>query len=859
MLIIEHNNTKLKLGRVRIYQLNTFKTFTDAENAIYNDKKKKNTELLEVIHNNESVRTVSDKYLNERNEIAIFENDIVRLALADRGYKKCDYQLLDEIIHMVINHNEILWQIIDKGIIVGGKKYKLFTATTGQVRNCKVTLIKEEFYEAHKSFLMAGLTVDRINADKGNDNKGMNVGKYLSYNALLLSSSKLPPKNIDIDKCIVVDGLKTIVNGKVKYIDIKTDDNGQCYVNDTPKEYQTKRISIEHTDGAGMFIPGELHSSCQIRGGYIKGAMFPFDFRLFAHEISHNSILVDPWGTPHDVEKEDIRYILTTSQLKMWKQYSSWEEYKKKFKENNLKLSINAYAEPPKEEVTFSYQFLQTLPYNTDITELCQPAVEDLRKLKTDLAYVKKELGVTIDDILNEEIVGDNAVAALVADGEKVENANYYIAKALDIYPPLIQDKYIMNKIHSLYNARKNSYMGGKIPVRGYYSYVTPDMYAFCEYLFMGNVNPQGLVPENHVYNKYYGEQGDVEEVLCLRSPHLSRYECPRRKLIVSDECKKWFKYMESDTVVSCHDMISLFLMCDWDGDHILVIADKTVLKATEDLPDVPLYYDMQKAKAQHIDNESIYKTLVDGFKNNIIGLSSNAITKLWNRPDLEDNSDSGSSDDDVSDGVNWIYEEDSYPKDLLDIENSIVDRLKYNSIASSFGARAGYYEQITGDSDYYGTSDQNILLLDYLKSHGLKKGSKSAHGGLTLTDEEGLGSEVIFSKKYGTLRKLDAGDMVFNADQVEKLWNLSKGIATPNMYMDNLGAKLPDIPNISNNLANKVDVSYGDVSLSFPNVHNYEDFMKQAQQDPKFEKMVQNMTLGQTLGRNSLSKLTFR
>lgn len=220
-------------------------------------------------------------------------------------------------------------------------------------------------------------------------------------------------------------------------------------------------------------------------------------------------------------------------------------------------------------------------------------------------------------------------------------------------------------------------------------------------------------------------------------------------------------------------------------------------------------------------------------------------------------NSDSGSSDDGGSDGVNWIYEEDSYPKDLLDIENSIVDRLKYNSIASSFGARAGYYEQITGDSDYYGTADQNILLLDYLKSHGLKKGSKSAPGGLTLTDEEGLGSEVIFSKKYGTLRKLDTGDMVFNADQVEKLWNLSKGM--PNMFVDNLGANLPDISNISNNLANKVDVSYGDVTLTFPNVHNYEDIMKQMQKDPKAEKMIQEMTLGQTLGRNSLSKLTFR
>jgi hypothetical protein len=183
--------------------------------------------------------------------------------------------------------------------------------------------------------------------------------------------------------------------------------------------------------------------------------------------------------------------------------------------------------------------------------------------------------------------------------------------------------------------------------------------------------------------------------------------------------------------------------------------------------------------------------------------------------------------------------------------------RLKYNDIDSSFGARADYYSAMGGDGEYYGSSDQNIWMLDQLKSHGYRKGTKSATAGIHRTDEEGLGSEVIFSKKYGTLRKLDTGDMVFNADQVEKLWNLSKGM--PNMFVDNLGAKLPDIPNISNNLANKVDVSYGDVTLTFPNVHNYEDIMKQMQKDPKAEKMIQEMTFGQTLGRNSLSKLTFR
>lgn len=225
------------------------------------------------------------------------------------------------------------------------------------------------------------------------------------------------------------------------------------------------------------------------------------------------------------------------------------------------------------------------------------------------------------------------------------------------------------------------------------------------------------------------------------------------------------------------------------------------------------------------------------------------------------DSSDSGSSDDSGGSWGDWFYHlEDDYPKDLLEIDTSIVDRLKYNDIDSSFGARADYYSAMGGDGEYYGSSDQNIWMLDQLKSHGYRKGTNSAKHGIHLTDEDGLGSEVIVTK-YGTLRQLDSGDTVFNKEQVQKLWDMSKGITalTPNMGLSNIATKLPDIPANSKSMSNKVDVSYGDVSLSFPNVHNYEDFMKQAQQDPKFEKMVQNMTLGQTLGRNSLSKLTFR
>lgn len=227
---------------------------------------------------------------------------------------------------------------------------------------------------------------------------------------------------------------------------------------------------------------------------------------------------------------------------------------------------------------------------------------------------------------------------------------------------------------------------------------------------------------------------------------------------------------------------------------------------------------------------------------------------------DWSGNWDTGSDNNDSSgsDGVDWIYSKDYFDKNSLNIDTSIVDRLKLHDYDSSFAARSQYYDQMGGEGQYYATYDQNVWMLDWMKSHGYRKGTKSAISGLHIYDEDDPGSEVLVTK-YGVLRQFDSGDTVFNKDQVEKLWNLSKGITTPNMYMDNLGAKLPDISNMSNNLSNKVDVQFGDVTLSLPNVRNYEDFMKEAQKDPKFEKMIQNMTLGQALGRNSLNKLTFR
>jgi hypothetical protein len=71
------------------------------------------------------------------------------------------------------------------------------------------------------------------------------------------------------------------------------------------------------------------------------------------------------------------------------------------------------------------------------------------------------------------------------------------------------------------------------------------------------------------------------------------------------------------------------------------------------------------------------------------------------------------------------------------------------------------------------------------------KTGTKSAKDGIALWQENGLGSEIRVTKD-GVLQQFDAGDRVFNDEQVDKLWKITQ---------------LPDLPfTLSDSIANPVN-----------------------------------------------------
>lgn len=617
-----------KPRRVRIYKLSTFDTFTKKERDLHEAYKSanKNKTLLKQIRDDEitkyeGIRKIDRSKLytyeydkdgkvivdseeeNTDKQIALFESEMARYATE---FKE-KVPLVMEIVYMKIDHQDIILnQILENGLYIDGKKYIFFTSTTNQMKRGEIVLVQEEFFHTNDTKFMCGLTEEIIN-EKG----GCNRGKYLAYKGLPLSSSVLlEDYEINIENCLVVSDFETIVNEEVECIDIDHDKRKIIGL-----EKRIEEITVPHTDGCGMFLPGVLPASAQIRCGHLKGALFPFDFRKFLLQekvegIKPSPIIRDAWGKIHNVIEEDIKVILTASQLKMWKYYNSWDDYKEAFTKNSMKIAINKFADTnPKGWVKSSYQFLQTLSSEklTDemIENLCKDTIEYLDKMKTDVD--------TMIDIMGED----------------------YVTDTMKVYPSLIQDSYVQDRVEDKFRRERTEARGGKLILKdSLYSYICPDLFAFCTWLFCGIQTPKGIIPRNYVYNSFYNDK-DYEIVDCLRSPHLY-VEHGIRNLVkgeVLDKCKEWFN--DFDTIVSNHDVLCRLLMFDVDGDEVLLTPNKYIIDCVPDNV-IPLYYKAFEAEKAEITTEVIFEALVASMENSNIGDISNIMTKNYNNDDTD-------------------------------------------------------------------------------------------------------------------------------------------------------------------------------------------------------------------------------
>lgn len=134
----------------------------------------------------------------------------------------------------------------------------------------------------------------------------------------------------------------------------------------------------------------------------------------------------------------------------------------------------------------------------------------------------------------------------------------------------------------------------------------------------------------------------------------------------------------------------------------------------------------------------------------------------------------------------------------------------------------------------------------------GYASGSKSIPSDQYGWTQE-LGTESLIRKRDGAIvTPFERGDMVLDADATKNLWDMMND---PSGFIN--GA----MPNISQIISGKDRLRQGNTTYNqkiefiLPNVENYSDFMRKAQRDKKFERMICDMTTERMVDGSSLRK----
>ena len=538
--------------------------------------------LYEEFTKNNEIRKLNQSALTDKKVISAFESVLSRTLQIPENTLSKDLMVVQTYFF------QILEDLIKNGFMYENEKYICFTASAGQIRTKKTMFIKESVWLQHQNTITCGMTVDQINKQGG-----MNTNKYLAYLALCNSATD-EWKGFNINRSIVVEDLETMVNGKVDFINHET------------FEIERKEMSvpITHTDGCGMILPKKSKKPFMTRLPYVKGLLVPFDFKKFA-EIHNKFIVKDIYGKEWNILDDNIEVIFTRSQFKMAKYFKDWNHYK----ENFIKYNCQAAKCNEEDEIIpnakINYQMLQSLSDMTidELTTLASSTIQDIESISSDKDTMLRVLGAT--------------------KSNKYKNS---LQKALELYPALLNDPFSKEIIKSKKKSLVKEAKAGKLNIVGKYTFIIPDMYAFCENLFLGIESPKGLLNNGEVYCNLYK---DYRKLDCLRSPHLYLEHSVRNNVI--DEIKnEWF--ITKGLYTSIHDLISRQLQFDCDGDKSLVCADETLIKVAERNMQnvVPLFYEMASANKEIITGESIYNGLQYAYKGNI-GIISNDISKIWN------------------------------------------------------------------------------------------------------------------------------------------------------------------------------------------------------------------------------------
>ena len=537
---------------------------------------------------------IREYYHNDRDHVSLYNQvqsirkemkEIRKLPTSNDNIEKIkelqsqldDLLFVDDIINIKVITKKEYKELGKKGFDLNGKHYVRFMVGSGQMRRNTVSFINEELFEYMQERLMCGLN-GKI--------KTINLAKLSAYFALSFSSV-LWVREPRV--CVIKDFDTVIPNQKLNWINKGKDGNTVTQI--------YKDIKLNSADGQGLISPEmarywaeDMHlnytpCSFVVRTAFVKGNLVPFDFKAYAKENGISTVK-DRYGTEYNIE--DIDILLSESQFKMAKYYSSWEGYLSYHRAYNLKWGVARYnKEFDDEYVLTNYQYIQVL-------DLTKEDISGLVSYTTN--WIKNICSGNVEYALTYNVGVKNP--SLSVDSI-INSCGSSFTKAIVKNPDMLQDGFVQRKI---YNSIKESIRQakiGRIWVKGNYQFMISDPVAQCRSAL--GLSPDGLLGANHVYSNFWNERGATGEVCLLRSPLTHYSEVNVQELSNTEEMRKWYKYIYSGIIYNIYDIsVVKHADSDFDGDICMSTDNAYFLKGAK-RDELPIMYDKEAVPTQKI------------------------------------------------------------------------------------------------------------------------------------------------------------------------------------------------------------------------------------------------------------------
>lgn len=539
---------------------------------------------------------------------------------------KKNYAVIDEIqikpdyLTVVMDKDNHI-EVLEKGFCVNGRKYKRLVGTPNGVKCSTVVYSTETTLDGREMYaeLQRRLDNGRDVAQK------FNPAKFEAYKALACSSSEIIsyPNSI-----LVVDDVVLHFNADVLKLDDEFADERQHI--EPVATHKEMEVELDANDGFGLITPelaqrwsdelglDYLMSGCCIRNSFVKGMVFPFDFREFARDIAHTETVKDVWGREFNIN--DVELILPTSMFKLWQSYTGIDDYLANCHKNNYHFATTKICpDALDEERTLNYQFIQSYRLTDEqIGELIAPTVNEIK----------------------ETICGNIDAATLFLRGTGItektaELCDENYIKAVSIEPKMFEDSYVIDRIHSMLKRRIKDAKIGVVKVEGNYSIISGDPYALCQHIFKTNVDSSGndiesemgLISANEIYSRFWLDKG-VSKVACFRAPMSCHNNIRVAGICQNCKAEYWYRYMRTATILNCHDAMSHSLNgCDFDADILFTSNNKILVDNWRYTPAIVC---VQRSAAKYVINDDLLRQSNKNGFGDEIGVTTNHITAMF-------------------------------------------------------------------------------------------------------------------------------------------------------------------------------------------------------------------------------------